>query len=215
MFVWTGSAWVSVATEVESMANFATQSYADNASSIASGLKPIIPSSVTIGSGSSSVSTLGTVTFTGSSSVSLNDVFSSTYDNYKIVLDYTASTTITLTCRLRVSGADNSTSNYHRQYLDGNSTTASAGRNTGQTSWTIGAASASNRTSFTSDIFNPFLSVVTGATSITSNEYNASASLGVSLYTLGFNATTSFTGFSLIPSTGNITGTVSVYGYKK
>jgi len=86
MFVWSGSAWVSVATEVESLAGFATQSYADNTP----GTRLIIPSSVAVGSGSGSVSTSGTVTFSGASSVSINDVFSATYDTYQIVTDLSA-----------------------------------------------------------------------------------------------------------------------------
>ena len=31
----------------------------------------------------------------------------------------------------------------------------------------------------------------------------------------GFDATTSFTGFTAFPTSGTITGTVSVYGYRK
>ena len=81
MYVWSGSAWVSVASEVESLATYATQSYADNQP----GMKLVVPSSVAVGSGSGSVATQGTVTFSGASSVSINGCFSSTYDNYRIL----------------------------------------------------------------------------------------------------------------------------------
>jgi hypothetical protein len=53
---------------------------------------------------------LGTVTFTGASSVSLNGVFSSTYDNYRIV--FTTTTISNIFMRLRVSNADETTSQY-------------------------------------------------------------------------------------------------------
>ena len=59
MYVWTGTAWVSVASEVESLATYATQSYADNQP----GSKLVVPTSVAVGSGSGSVAAQGTVTF--------------------------------------------------------------------------------------------------------------------------------------------------------
>jgi hypothetical protein len=51
------------------------------------GLAKIVPTSVTVGSGSGSASALGTVTFSGCSSVSLNGVFSSAYNNYKVLVN--------------------------------------------------------------------------------------------------------------------------------
>jgi hypothetical protein len=44
--------------------------------------------------------------------------------------------------------------------------------------------------------------------------YNSGIIAGVERR-LNFTNTTSFTGFSLIASSGNITGSVSVYGYNK
>jgi hypothetical protein len=109
MYVWSGSAWVSVAAEVESLATYATQSYADNAP----GMKLIVPSSVAVGSGSGSIATQGTVTFSGASSISLNGCFSSTYDNYQIVISIDANSAISDNyLRMRASGTDNSESQY-------------------------------------------------------------------------------------------------------
>jgi len=88
MYVWSGSAWVSVASEVESLAGYATQSYADNTP----GMKMIVPSSVAVGSGSGSIATQGTVSFSSASSISLNSCFSSTYDSYKIMFTNTTVT---------------------------------------------------------------------------------------------------------------------------
>ena len=51
------------------------------------GLAKIVPSSVAVGSGTGSANSLGTVTFSGASSVSLNGCFSSTYDNYRLMLN--------------------------------------------------------------------------------------------------------------------------------
>ena len=49
------------------------------------GLVQLMPGSVAVGSGSSTVNGNGQVSFSGASSVSFNDVFSATYDNYKII----------------------------------------------------------------------------------------------------------------------------------
>lgn len=51
------------------------------------GLVPIVPTSVTVGSGSASVSTTGAVTFSSATNICLNGVFTSAYRHYQIVLD--------------------------------------------------------------------------------------------------------------------------------
>ena len=56
---------------------------------------------------------LNTTTFTTQSTVSINDVFSATYDSYFIIISTDGSTTAqTLGLRMRVSGLDNSSNNY-------------------------------------------------------------------------------------------------------
>jgi LysM repeat protein len=209
MYVWSGSAWVSVASEVESLAGFATQSYADNQP----GMKLIVPSSVAVGSGSGSVATQGTVTFSGASSVSLNDVFSATYNNYKIIVRNTTSDNVITNFRLRVSGADNSTANYSTMRLvadaaGGVARTAA----TGQTSSRFLTTSVAGSSCFVScDISSPFLSERTYY-QISSSTHTTDAFVDI-LYSI-HNVASSFTGFTLFPSSGNITGTIQVYGYK-
>jgi hypothetical protein len=207
MYVWSGSAWVSVATEVESLAGFATQSYADNSSNVAAGLKPIVPTSVAIGSGSSSVSTLGQVTFSSASSVSLNGCFSSTYDNYKVILDITTSGSTQISFRYRLSGSDASGSNYAYQFDRGVSTTASAGTGT----LTLNELVVNNVTRLMAltDIFKPALAVATGRLTHFLGDSAVVGAVG-GLHSL----TTAYDGISFIPASGTMTGTVSVYGYK-
>ena len=210
MYVWSGTAWVSVASEVESLANFATQSYADSQP----GMKLIVPSSVAVGSGSGSVATQGTVSFSGASSVSLNNVFSSTYDSYKIIVDCLPSTTLDLNMRLRVGGSDNSTSNYNRQYLLGNSTTVSAARSTGQNLWAINGGASAHRQLLDMTIVNPALSLSTGMYLGAAMNYDNTGALIVIHNGYSFSATTTFDGLSLFVSTGTMSGTIRVYGYK-
>ena len=128
------------------------------------GLAKVIPSPVAVGSGTGSANTLGTVTFSGASSVSLNGIFSSTYDNYRILLDSTAaSASAALNIRVRVSGADASGSDYNSQRIDIAGTSSTITRNTLQTSFqpdSFRATGLSN--AIILDILNPFRTVPTG-----------------------------------------------------
>jgi hypothetical protein len=215
MYVWSGSAWVSVASEVESLATYATQSYANNAADVASGMKLLTPTSIAVGSGSGSVSSTGTVNFSGSSSVSLNDVFSSTYTHYLILTDVIGSTTNTdVAMRLRVAGADNSSTQYRRQRVYGSGTTVGADRATGQTSWS-GITYAENTTRMAMQLWvaNPFTTLTTTALCV--NGGTPQGNLDVITTHFTNDAATSYPGFTIFVGSGTITGTVSVYGYKK
>jgi hypothetical protein len=210
MFVWSGSAWVSVASEVESLANFATQSYA----AAQPATKMIVPTSVAVGSGSGAVDTNGAVTFSGASSVSLNGCFTSAYQNYSIIVnDDSASATGYQLFRLRTNGTDNSTSNY---YSSGIYNVSTAGTPTGEvfsgTGATIKYMESTTTDAFTKmDISNPQLTKKT-VYSLTSVRY---ASASVNYVNMGaFNSTTSFDGITFYPASGTITGTIRVYGYK-
>ena len=173
------------------------------------GLAKIVPTSITVGSGTGSVDANGNITFSGASSVSVNDVFSATYNNYKILIDHSVSTALNTTIRLRVSGADDTTANYARQYLVAVNTSVSGGRSTGQTSWILNAP-INNRASAECTLFNPFNSLQTSMQVVNQADY-AGSNIAV-LDTYAFQQTTSFTGFTFIASTGTFTGSISVYG---
>jgi hypothetical protein len=170
------------------------------------GLVLIKPSSVVNGTDNGK----GTVSFSAQSTVSLNDVFNSTYQNYKVLFTGTASTNIDIQLRLRVSGADNSTaSSYVNQYIQGNNTTVTASRGTSN-NIVLGIFSDVQRSSLETNIFYPFIATPTNFTSFSSS----GESSGLSRYIVGtHNQSTSYTGFTLLTSTGTITGAVSVYGY--
>jgi hypothetical protein len=193
------------------VANAYTKSETDNLVGTSAGLKLLIPSSIAVGSGSGSVTSTGTVTFSAASSVSLNDVFSATYDTYKIIIDVTKSTSLALILKLRVGGADNSSSLYQTQIQTYSNTTVGANRQTNTTSFQIGNTSDSPEFGVI-EFLNPFAAKATAMSSKTNSTYSGTIS---SRYgDAGHNSTTSFDGFSVITSTGTITGSVSVYGYK-
>jgi hypothetical protein len=170
-------------------------------------LVQIVPTSVAVGSGSGSVDANGAVTFSGASTVSINGVFNSTYQNYKVLIDL-PTVTGTVNLRLRASGADNTTSNY-KYSMSGATTfataTAYAFTSNADASWSYLSEAAP--TAITMDIHNPNLAQNTFGNGLITQSDRARN------YGAYFNATTVFDGFSLLVGT-SMTGTIRVYGYK-
>ena len=164
---------------------------------------------------SSGLVLLNTTSFTAVASQSVNSVFTTTYDNYKIFIDEIGSTTADLSFRFRVAGADNSTTNYERQYLAANGASTFQGRVSDATSWNLNGGRLANRNFYEITISNPALAVVKGAITSLSANYNSAANIVLSTNAYGFKATTVFDGFTLITSAGTMTGSVSVYGVNK
>jgi hypothetical protein len=178
------------------------------------GLAKIVPSSVAVGSGTGSANALGTVTFSGCSSVSLNDVFSTNYDTYSIISTLTGSTTNAyLQLRLRVSGTDASGSDYVWGFMATNSGGTSFTLASGASATTGNITRPSTTDSTVSlNIANPFLAKKTIWSGTTS--YNDGATVAPAVAVGGAHSlTTSYTGFSLIAASGTITGTVLILGY--
>jgi hypothetical protein len=153
-----------------------------------------------------------TRTLTATSLENFNDVFSSTYDNYRILIRIIASTSTNTQIRLRVGGVDNSTANsYVTQNLLANSTTVSASRNT-DTSGQLMGVETNLLTLGLIDISQPFLASPTGWYTLNMLPIsNASLRNWAGTH----NQTISYDGFTIFPASGNITGQISIYGYAK
>jgi len=152
---------------------------------------------------------LNTTSFSAVSSQSVNDVFSATYENYMVVLNVLSSASDNIIrLRLRASGTDASGSDYTSQALVVFSTTVSGSRITSASSLDIFRQDTSwnGATSF---IHKPNLATATQFN--TSNAWSLEGAR-IGLYTGSHSLTNAYTGFTLIPATGNITGTVRVYG---
>jgi hypothetical protein len=182
------------------------------------GLAKIVPSSVAVGSGTGSANSLGTVTFSGASSVSLNDVFSTTYQNYKVVFESQVSADCDINLRYRVSGSDNTSANtYGYNWMNVSGTTYGAvvannsyhylmNAHTSDGSWPY----MQNSSSF--DVINPYISKPTELLGLSMGAFRGNAPVMKHFIGHFFN-NTSFTGFTMYTSTGTFTGTISVYGY--
>ncbi len=194
------------------VANTYTQSQVDGLIADAVGMKLIVPTSAVNGT----VGATGAVTFSGASSVSLNGCFSSTYENYVIKFSNFSFSTVDqiLNLRLRVSGADNSTSNYSLAFIRGLGTTASAGQTHNGTAYNrLAYSSVVNASPINLEIVSPFATARTYFSN-TSFQPASTTNNAIDVVTGFFNATTSFDGFSIYPDSGTITGTIRVYGYK-
>lgn len=157
---------------------------------------------------------INTSTGSGVSALSLNNVFTSTFRNYKIIVDNEHATNASLRMRLRVSGADNSTSNYSTAFRINKIDTPSVSdiQEGVTTSWAIVVSLNNGKNRSVIDIFNPQIAKKTQTSVLTTNEQ----ATGFFNFVGGnhFNLTTAFDGFSIFPSSSTITLTVQVFGYK-
>lgn len=140
------------------------------------------------------------------SSVTVSDVFSSTYDKYKITVSGgAASSAIDLWMTL---GSTATGYYYSLLYTIYNNTAAAVGA-TNQAKWAYAGAAEANGITLDVDLTNPYLAKQT--------YYSASLpNSGYAGHASGYLAnTTSYTAFTITPSSGTLTGgTIRVYGYR-
>jgi hypothetical protein len=170
---------------------------------------------VQVGSSNQGLTLINTTSFSGVSSQSINNVFSSTYQNYRIVLNAVGThanpTTAGLDLRLRVGGVDNSANSYDFVYILRNDS-AFASSITTNTVTTI-AFMGDRRISSVVDVFSPaeaaFTNFVVNQFSKGTANTNGGITSGIHI------VATAYDGFTMISGAGTMTGTVSVYGYNK
>jgi hypothetical protein len=153
-----------------------------------------------------------TVALSGSST-NVNNVFSTDYDNYRMIGYATiASGTPQIRFRLRVSASDASGTDYAFQEVFGANTSLGGARATGQTFARVGQLFTSGNTHFSCDIYNPFLASPTAYFSCTMDPLD-----GIRLQNFAgrHGLSTSYTGLTMFPESSTFTGSVSVYGYAK
>lgn len=152
--------------------------------------------------------------FNSVSAVNVNNCFSSTYDNYRLMLITTATGTDDVNLRLRSNGID-TIINYNRQVFAADGTTTGVARATAQTSHYFIRTSNNGTIRQTSilDIFSPFLSVVTNFQTYFGNFYSATTPY-VGIVVGNQSDSSSFDGFTLLTGAGTFSGNIKVYGYK-
>jgi hypothetical protein len=166
-----------------------------------------------------------TSSFTGVTSASFGSdaspVFSSTYDNYRILVRSLSSTNAdrNWALRMRANTSDDSSAVYGRAN-QGIDSQAGTQNNTGggQTSAIIlpnGHYGSFNPYVVSFDLMGPFLASDTYGLGTTSGQLSSGATIHQS-FTFVNDSNTSFNGFTFFNSSGNfVDGVVSVYGYRK
>jgi len=151
---------------------------------------------------------INTTTFSTVASVSLNDVFSATYDNYVIFLSTTLSAEVQFNFRLRVAGVDSSAAIYSRNYFLSR-TVATGGEGVNATSQTLNLGESTSLQVFKLEVFGPAIAAYTHTFTQNKNNYTE-----LNIQGMSHAAATAYDGLTIYPQSGTITGTIRVYGYK-
>ena len=145
------------------------------------------------------------------SSVTVTDAFSTTYDNYKIIVSGgTGSVDADISVKL---GSTTTGYYYGLLYTNYNTTTPLALSGSNAAAWLYAGTTNPNNTLLNMELNDPFNAARTG---ITGMRANLKAALSYGPYGGFLDNTTSYTAFTLTPSAGTLTGgTIYVYGYGK
>lgn len=170
------------------------------------GLKLIVPSSVA-GSGVS-VSASGKVTFTAATTININGVFSSTYDNYLMVARFTMGTSDFGRIRYRASGTDASASNYTTQHMNVNGSSVTGGRAT-ESSFVFNYLSSGGPNGSHVYLYGPALAQPTAGRAV-----NVDGDSAARIYENAntHSLSTAYDGLTVYTSTYGMTGSLTIYG---
>jgi hypothetical protein len=216
---YSGSTWVPVATSVGGFtANRAMTSNGSGDLAVStvtttelgylSGVTSAIQTQINSAGG---LALITSQSFTSSSAVQVNDVFSSTYQNYKVFITWRASGNNTMRMRFRTSGSDYTGAQYFQigwsysgTVNEGDATSSPIGYSdvtgTGAAEITFYRPNESgNDTAFTTHYTGP---------------KSGAWVYGPLIAGGGLRTNRADTGFTIYPDSGNVTGTVRVYGIK-
>jgi hypothetical protein len=155
---------------------------------------------------------INTTSVSAASIISLDNVFTTTYKFYRLIYALTGSTGANTNIKFRASGSDLSAASYARQRLSASSTSVTANRATGQTSGLIGNVGASKCGGII-EFFDPFATADKVYRSVMADRNNGGEFEDVVGVYAPSPAVTA-DGVSIIPASGNLTGFVSVYGFR-
>jgi len=183
-----------------------------NAAGPQHGLIKIVPTSVTVGSGSASVDVNGNITLGSAvSSVTVQGAFSATYDNYKIIISGSSSSAqVNL---IYQNGGLGTTTSYYGALSAVNYTNGAfvSGNVNNATGFTFAGGCDISSVSFCAEVQNPFLAKYT---TLSSSPVVYGANRGA--FYGDHEQAVSYTSFTVLPASGTITGgTLRIYGYNQ
>ena len=152
--------------------------------------------------------------FTTASTITLDNIFTSTFTNYKIIINCAASTSSNAQMRVRAGGSSISTSTYNAVYLLVTTATTTA-RQANQTEFRFGTFETT-RNYYEVTIGAPQLAQATTFMSEGLLAEGANYTTMRQEYWRGVNTNaTAYDGIEIFPNTGTFTGTYAIYGYGK
>ena len=146
--------------------------------------------------------------FSSVASVSINNVFSSAYANYRLYISWSASVEATANTRLRASGTDATGNDYKAQYLEMNNTSISSGQ-VNTTNWWCSSAVTYNSTDMA--LFGPNIAATT---KFTYNHVESVATGRTQFVGGAHTVASSYDGITFYASSGTISGTIRIYGMR-
>lgn len=153
--------------------------------------------------------------FSAASAVNINNCFTSTYENYRVVVKSqgTVAGTAYLHWRARLSGTDNSSANYdYAGTVESIAAGPTKDYSGGATQGVIGnVGNISGMATF--DVIAPAITDYTSTLSLMHAHGNTPA-MYAGIYTTRMTVTTAYDGITLYPASGTFSGTVRVYGYR-
>lgn len=182
------------------------------------GIVPVIPTSISVASGTATMATDGTVSFSSISGLSLNGCFTSNYRNYKVIVNVTVSAGgWGFGLRLRsgttdLSAAGSYVSGCFRIRTDTNAVINGFSTNL---AYFMGASNYAQTTATEVSIFEPMIS---GRPTGLSGDYYWSET-GSLMYwghsSTNTTGTAAYDGITIVPDGSHtLAGTIKVYGYR-
>jgi len=150
---------------------------------------------------------------TGVASIDIDNCFSSKYTQYRIITDVITSVAFRGVNAQYRSGGVTTITGYKYQYMIGSTTVVVGARSLSEiwAAYIGGTKSTDTSEIVLTEIRNPFQTQYTTAISFLAQQSNGTINSDV--FTTSTSATTSFDGIRILAETGNITGTVYIYGY--
>jgi hypothetical protein len=174
------------------------------------GLTQVIPTSVTVGSGTGTVSANGTITISGASNFTVNGVFSAQYENYRMVMSQTsvASGTAGTYMKMSKAGTSSGTLYYaHSTYGLYSGTTVYGQNRNNAADWQMLYVSTATSGGFV-EFQSPF--VASSRTSIQHIGSNFDASWTAHGH---HNVQDSYDGIRFSPDSSTMSAIIRFYGY--
>lgn len=178
----------------------------------AAGLWRITTATVSSTGGTAATASNGVITIgAGNTSVVVSNAFSTNFKNYKIIISGGTASTFT---DLNMTLGSTNTGYYWGvaavSYVNG-AVAGTGSNNTSNAYWRAGNTSTDGVVS-NIDIFQPYEAVKTFYNCISSFAVTTYGSSTISGY---LNNSTSYTGFTIVPNSGTISGgTIRIYGYR-